>query len=287
MVTPDKPTCKAEVCLVHSTPQLGMEKTVASHSTPSFILEGVLSGKTATRTDLAMANALSIASGIAGLITLSSSIVVAGYKYADSMSSAPDDLKSLLRETASLNSVLSQLLSHCMSDEPAKATAYYKLVQQNIFRECEQTLEDAQSLLRDCELASTQNGTNIVQTLLWPRKQKAIIKSRDCLNRLCASLHTAVTLKNTNTLRVLEHRQNQSNEFIMELVRDARDMEEKKILDWLSTLDGTVKHNAITILKHPGTYEWFLKEKSVLDWLDTGTLLWMHGASGVGKTVLV
>jgi hypothetical protein len=254
---------------------------------PLLSFESLPPSKTTAKIEPVMANALSIASGIAGLISLSSSVVVAGYKYVDSMSSAPDELKSLLRETASLNSVLSQLLSHFMSDEPAQQIAYHKLMQQTWFGECEQTLQDAQSLLRDCELASKHHGTNIVKTLFWPRKQEKIVKTRDCLNRLCGSLHTAVTIKSANTLRKLERQQNQSNEVLKDLLYDARNVEERKILNWLSTLDGTVKHTAITLLKQPGTDAWFLKEKRVLDWLDTGTLLWMHGASGAGKTVLV
>ncbi|KAF2731353.1 hypothetical protein EJ04DRAFT_566899 [Polyplosphaeria fusca] len=154
-----------------------------------------------------MSNVLSISSGIAGLISLSSSAVVAGYKYVDSIRSAPEDLKSLLRETASLNSVLSQLMSHCMSDEPARQIAYYEL--------------------------------------------------------------------------------NENNDIVKELLHNARDVENEKILEWLSMLNETVKHMTTTALKQPGTYEWFLKEQRVLDWLSTGTLLWLHGASGVGKTVLV
>jgi len=234
-----------------------------------------------------MANALSIASGVAGLISLSSNVVVAGYKYVDSISSAPEDLKSLLRETASLSAVLSQLMAHCMSDDGMQQIADYKPAQQNVFQECEHALQGVQSLLRDCELVSMRHGKNAVTTLLWPHKQKETVKSRDCLNRLCASLHTAIAIKSATTLRILEREQKRSNEVVKKLEHTARNVEERKILDWLSTLDETVKHTNTKVLKQSGTYEWFLKEQRVLNWLDTGTLLWLNGASGAGKTVLV
>lgn len=70
-------------------------------------------------------------------------------------------------------------------------------------------------------------------------------------------------------------------------MQNADETKELKMLYWLSTLDPTVKHTATTILKEPGTYEWFLQERDIVEWLNHRRLFWLHGASGTGKTVLM
>ena len=62
-----------------------------------------------------MADPVSAASGITALITLSTAVLAAGFKYLHSVLSAPEEFKSLVQETASLNGVLSQLNSHALS----------------------------------------------------------------------------------------------------------------------------------------------------------------------------
>lgn len=164
-----------------------------------------------------MVEPLSITSGIAGLITLSTAVLATGYKYLNSVSSAPEDFKSLVRETASLNAVLSQLISHSLSEQIVPQIISHNLVQQDVLQDCEQTLHNIQSLIRDCELVSGQRRKNAVNTLLWPLKQREIIKNHERLGRLCASLHTAISIKSASTLQTLEHEQKRGNDIIREL----------------------------------------------------------------------
>ncbi|KAF2493876.1 HET-domain-containing protein [Lophium mytilinum] len=63
--------------------------------------------------------------------------------------------------------------------------------------------------------------------------------------------------------------------------------EKRKILEWLSSLSPKAKQIAITSLRQPGTSDWFLHEQAVVDWVNDGNLIWLHGPSGAGKTVLV
>jgi hypothetical protein len=236
---------------------------------------------------LKMAEPLSIASGIAGLVTLSTAVLAAGYKYVNSVSSAPEDFKSLVRETASLSVVLSQLISHSVMEETVQQFGSHTLVQQDLLQDCETTLHKIQSLIRDCELVGGHRGKNAMNTLLWPLKKKEIIKNRERLSRLCVSLHTTISIRNASSLRALEHEQKRGSVVIGELARNADEHQEQKLLDWLSSLDATTKQKATTLMKQPGTDEWFLKEQTVIDWLNYGKLFWLNGASGTGKTVLM
>ena len=234
-----------------------------------------------------MAEPLSIASGVAGLVTLVNEVLIAGYKYVKSVASAPDDIKSLVHETSVLSAVLSQFVSHSLSEQTAQQADSHALVQQDVLHACEETLHDIRSLIHDFELVGGNRRKNAVNALLWPLKQQEIIKNRERLGRLCAILRTAISIENTSTLRTLEQGQRWGNEVIGELVRNADEIQEQKMLDWLSSLDPRVKHAAATLLKQPGTHEWFLKEKSVLDWLSHGNLFWLNGGSGSGKTILM
>jgi hypothetical protein len=233
-----------------------------------------------------MAEPLSIASGIAGLISLSATVLTAGYNYLNGVSSAPEDFTSLIREIASLNVVLSQLISHSLLAQTVQQIGPHALVQQDILQDCERTLLNIQLLIRDCKPVGGHRGKNALNTLVWPLKQKEIIKNRERLSRLCANLHTTISIESASTLRTLEHEQKWGNVVIRELARSTDEIQAQKMLDWLSSLDPTVKHTAVTLLKQPGTVEWFLEEKFFLDWLEDGCLFWLHGVSGTGKTVL-
>ena len=202
-----------------------------------------------------MADAISIASGIAGLVTLSAAVLAAGYRYVSSVSSASQDFRNLIRETASINAVLSQLVSHSLENQGGQRLDYCNLPQQDVLEDCEETLCNVQSLIRDCELVSRRGGKNVMNTLLWPIKKRDIVKHHERLSRLCASLHMLVSVGSADTLRTLVSGQRSGNEVVEELALNASIAQEQKILEWLSSLDHTAKHTTTMLLKQPGTHE--------------------------------
>ena len=62
---------------------------------------------------------------------------------------------------------------------------------------------------------------------------------------------------------------------------------ETKILDWLSSVEYSLKHRAIYDRRLPGTGQWLLDCGRFGRWLEHGNpVLWCTGGPGVGKTVL-
>jgi hypothetical protein len=106
-----------------------------------------------------MAEPLSTISSIAGLTTLSTAVLTAGYKFINTVLSAPEEFGSLIRETAYLSTVLSQLISHSLSAQAVP------LIQQGVLQDCENILRNIQSLIYDCERRS-----RTIHALLWPLK---------------------------------------------------------------------------------------------------------------------
>ncbi|KAH8983642.1 hypothetical protein EDB92DRAFT_2117399 [Lactarius akahatsu] len=55
---------------------------------------------------------------------------------------------------------------------------------------------------------------------------------------------------------------------------------------WQSPLDPSTTHNIVGDRRHEGTAQWFFESNRFEDWKLTGSLLWIHGKPGSGKSVL-
>jgi hypothetical protein len=223
-----------------------------------------------------MADPLSIVSSIAGLIALSSAILTAGYKFINTVLSAPEEFRGLICEISYLSTILTQLVLHSVSAQVVP------LIKEGILQDCENVLRHIKSLIYDCE-----RGARTIHAFLWPLRQNDILKYRERLSRLYATLQTAISVNNTSTLLSIEYTQDQTYKAVMNLSQTAMDNQGQKILDWLSHLDPKVKHRDTTRLRQPNTARWILEEQIICEWLDRGTFVWLHGAMGIGKTVLV
>ncbi|KAH9034365.1 hypothetical protein EDB83DRAFT_2525174 [Lactarius deliciosus] len=55
---------------------------------------------------------------------------------------------------------------------------------------------------------------------------------------------------------------------------------------WLSPADPSTNHNIARKAQHKGTAVWFFQGSIFIEWRSTGTLLWIHGKPGSGKSVI-
>ncbi|KAH9009362.1 hypothetical protein EDB83DRAFT_462122 [Lactarius deliciosus] len=55
---------------------------------------------------------------------------------------------------------------------------------------------------------------------------------------------------------------------------------------WLSPADPSTNHNIARKAQHKGTAMWFFQGNIFIEWKSTGSLLWIHGKSGSGKSVI-
>ncbi|KAH9046631.1 ankyrin repeat-containing domain protein [Lactarius hengduanensis] len=56
--------------------------------------------------------------------------------------------------------------------------------------------------------------------------------------------------------------------------------------EWLSPADPSTNHNIARKAQHKGTALWFFQGSIFLKWKSTGSLLWIHGKPGSGKSVI-
>ncbi|KAH9060227.1 hypothetical protein EDB87DRAFT_620626 [Lactarius vividus] len=55
---------------------------------------------------------------------------------------------------------------------------------------------------------------------------------------------------------------------------------------WLSPADPSTSHNIARKAQHKGTAMWFFQSSVFFEWKSTGSLLWIHGKPGSGKSVI-
>ncbi|KAI0292469.1 hypothetical protein B0F90DRAFT_277085 [Multifurca ochricompacta] len=68
--------------------------------------------------------------------------------------------------------------------------------------------------------------------------------------------------------------------------KSKRDQSLKDVRTWLSPSDPSKSHNIAREVYHTGTGTWFIQGNTFTEWKNTGSLLWIHGKPGSGKTVL-
>ncbi|KAH8993412.1 hypothetical protein EDB92DRAFT_1853909 [Lactarius akahatsu] len=77
---------------------------------------------------------------------------------------------------------------------------------------------------------------------------------------------------------------------IEEVKRDVAEVKwtqiERDIYKWLSPPDSYTNYNIACKAHYEGTAAWFFEAPIFKDWMSTGSLLWMHGKPGSGKSVL-
>ncbi|KAI9443759.1 hypothetical protein BJY52DRAFT_1157105 [Lactarius psammicola] len=55
---------------------------------------------------------------------------------------------------------------------------------------------------------------------------------------------------------------------------------------WVTPPDPSTNHNIACDIHHGGTSEWFFQGKTIEEWKSTGSLLWIYGKPGSGKSIL-
>ncbi|KAI9451144.1 hypothetical protein BJY52DRAFT_129302 [Lactarius psammicola] len=55
---------------------------------------------------------------------------------------------------------------------------------------------------------------------------------------------------------------------------------------WVTPPDPSINHNIACDIHHGGTAEWFYQGKTFAEWKSTGSLLWIYGKPGSGKSIL-
>ena len=144
-----------------------------------------------------MADPLSIAASVAGLLTIAGTIIIEGYTFINTAQQRSPELEQLLKETTRLNAVLEQIKA--LENEFGAAqsninTGIQKdglsdIITPAIMAEGKTHLQSVQSSIRACQRKPGQRSNNIGSAVLWPFKQREV---QETLNKFRQLINTLV-----------------------------------------------------------------------------------------------
>ncbi|RDH35932.1 ankyrin repeat-containing domain protein [Aspergillus welwitschiae] len=135
----------------------------------------------------------------------------------------------------------------------------------------------------------------------YPLKESTILKLRDLLQEQKLDLVLILIGLNIDTSSVktetLAQHMSQLSCNISQIRADVgenknileasvQDLKHKEILRWLYGQDPFTLYHSRESRRYPGTCQWFLKNQEYLRWRSAGSLLWVKGEVGCGKSFL-
>lgn len=244
-----------------------------------------------------MADPLSIAASIAGVITLVDMVFTRLVKYAKSASNAPSEARRWAVEVNSVGGILNSLsrLAHAFEGEPFDRT-----LRTNHIDCCYRILSNMNDLLTKAEedLANGGRLTVLQRKLRWPLSTDRITELMSELSRHKRNIMMAISADSMDgILRCLalgQTIQASTTEILAEVketkkitTRILEDAERRQVLDFFLKINPQDRYETSLNLRHPRTGIWLLRLPIFKRWINTGgSKLWLTGIPGAGKTVL-
>ncbi|KAI4613221.1 hypothetical protein J4E83_007633 [Alternaria metachromatica] len=152
-----------------------------------------------------MAEIVGTVASVAQLVQLSGALLAGGYNFLSKVARAPSEIRSLLTETAAVNSLLAQIQQ--IADTSPKAAAddaLQALERVGVFEECQSTLKSIERALAKCEQVNGQDAKNFGRKLMWPFKEKETKDALQRLHHMRGLLANAIEANSASAIRRIE-----------------------------------------------------------------------------------
>jgi hypothetical protein len=209
------------------------------------------------------------------IIDLSAKVLLACYRLQSQIKDAKSDITQLIDELESVSTVLTELHAIVTADTiPSLGTISVANVESGPLAAVRHVLDDLQRKLQPF------SKPGLKAKLLWPLESKSIKEkvavlqnAKSTLQLAISSLQTAMLGNQTEKLNFLEEETSQAQRL--------------GILKWFKVCDPEVNHRLSCEQREPRTSAWLMENASFKDWIDSsGSMLWLHGIPGAGKTIL-
>lgn len=236
-----------------------------------------------------MAEALGVASGIVGILSLTIQITQVIVQFGLDWKDAPKEAKALMSELQTLKTILSETRTNLLlstdfkdafQDRPSSLLSELgpNAPPSSQTKLSIQSCEDELNHLLD-ELKKRGKAHRLGwERLKAPFCAKGLQKSIDKVQRQCRILNGMVSIDALNVgVNILGEVKQARKE--QQAWHDTQD--NQRVLNWLSDLSFAEKHNDIFSKRHPGTGEWFLELDDFEAWQkgvsDKSSVLWCTG----------
>ncbi|KAF4629542.1 hypothetical protein G7Y89_g8607 [Cudoniella acicularis] len=242
-----------------------------------------------------MADAIGLASSIAGLLTIADVIVRKGFKYIKDVKEAHESVTKLVEEVNNLSCILHGLNNVAQRLEEDEASLDPS-TQVHYIESCYKTLSEILKHFNDAIPAMLMSKSS---KMMWPIKKSHIKELLMDVERHKATMTLAMTAKGMPALIKILARQGEIREGIqgmkLSLEEDQAErrkmvisQKRKELLKVLGSTDARKWQDSNIRLRQPGTGIWFTDGPEFKSWLSTNeSKLWINGIPGAGKTILV
>ena len=153
-----------------------------------------------------------------------------------------------------------------------------------VLKRCGRDLQTLKTKLEKVQSEGRFQGA--IHRLSWPLKQEEVKKTLNTLKRFTEAVDRALNVDNNRTIRGIDS----TTKSIQGSLESAEAQDIKhKILDWLAYPDPSEIHEIVRSARNDQakTGKWFLDGRTFEQFRFTlGSVLWLHGDSGCGKSVL-
>ena len=244
-----------------------------------------------------MADPLSIAASIAGLVALTDTLFRTVIKFSREVKGAKQEIANLATEVRDLSGVLHNLSLLAASLETCTQETVFRLHHVN---SCRQSIIDVQSKLsKEVEsLERPKTSKSIARRLLWPftsTETKSLLsdisRHKDTMTLALAADNMKAMMECLSNLSGLDRKVSAMQEDIREAKEIATTIamneKRKEILDFFLIVNPQPSLDVSLRLRHPLTGLWLIDSEPFRQWIESpNAKLWLSGIPGAGKTVL-
>ena len=221
---------------------------------------------------------LSVSASIVALLQLTGTVI----NYLSDVRSGPKELQRVRLEISSLPNILIMLQDQ--ADQAKQGDSFSSTldslnVRNGPFDQFRASLERLAS-----KLAPVKRRGQIGMMFKWPFEKDEIREILNTIERQKLLFGLALQNDHIALSRTIHKEFKEITVGITDLQLTAR---HKEIRQWLAAPDPSLNYNRALKDRHVDTGGWFLKANIYLKWLsESGSLLWLYGIPGCGKTIL-
>jgi ankyrin repeat domain-containing protein 50 len=235
-----------------------------------------------------MADPLSAAAGVAGLISLGIQTLDILHKF---YALYRDRDATVARTTDRVEGMLGtfQCLEAALQSRKFRSGEETLVKQiESSFQQCEELIQELQDECKKLDHTSFGGAMNVIEAAgrraAYPFRRSTLQKLNEDIDEMRRNLALALDI-----LQLRDHKA------IRDDIAEVKSLVERmrvtqisdRIRDWLKAPDVTINHNAACALRHSNTGIWFVKGGTFSAWLaQQDSFLWLNGFAGCGKTIL-
>ncbi|RSL66088.1 hypothetical protein CEP54_003914 [Fusarium duplospermum] len=287
-----------ELCSFLEVAQTSMTTHPASSCGVYGFAHLLLSKITQVQYARSMADPLSLAASIAGLISLADVTFKYLYKFIKAAKDAKDEVQNLTDQVNDLARVLRVLEALAESLE-ADGERFDPALRNHYLSHCDKTLEKVRTRVSKAidSFSSGSKSKSLVRQLKWPFSASETTALLNEISNHKATINLALSADSMRKLQLsLSKTSELSNQVktIEETVKRIEintlievDRNKRRILDFFMAVNPQPNLETSVRLRHPLTGLWLTESSDFDHWLHTpDSRLWLTGIPGAGKTIL-